>query len=32
MAELIAALNKDFERKIAEGYLKEVRHALEYIV
>lgn len=32
MAELIAALNKDFERKITEGHLKEVRHALEYIV
>lgn len=32
MAELIAALNKDFEKKIADGKLKEVRHTLEYIV
>jgi HD-GYP domain-containing protein (c-di-GMP phosphodiesterase class II) len=32
VAELIAALNKDFENKIAQGDLKEVRHSLEYIV
>lgn len=32
LTELIAALNKDFEKKIAQGKLKEVRHALEFIV
>ncbi len=32
MAELIAALNKDFEQKVAQGKLKEVRQALEFIV
>jgi HD-GYP domain-containing protein (c-di-GMP phosphodiesterase class II) len=32
MTELIAALNKDFEKKIAEGKLREVRLALEFIV
>ncbi|MCP4720178.1 MAG: HD domain-containing protein [Desulfobacteraceae bacterium] len=32
MAELIAALNKDFEKKIAQGKLKEVRETLEFIV
>ena len=32
MEELIAALNKDFEKKIADGKLKEVRQTLEFIV
>ena len=32
VTELIAALNKDFEKKIAQGKLKDVRHALEFIV